>query len=93
MRARTHTPHSQTGHLFDGLSPFTTCTLVCFSTVLCADGGDLCMDGGDLCEADDSKLTTARSQMPQLPPHFSEVSHATTMVFFLLASLLKVEKL
>ena len=39
------------------------------------DDGDLCVDGGDLREADDSKLTIAGSQTPQLPPRFSEASH------------------
>ena len=70
------------------------CTVVRFSTVpFCMDGGDLCTDGGDLCEAVDGELTTARSQTPQLPPRFSEASHATKTVFFLPVSLLKVEKL
>ena len=59
------------------------------------EGGDLCEDGGDLCEADDStcKLATARSRTPQLPPHFSEASHAAKMVFVLPVSLVKVKKL
>ena len=49
--------------------------------------------GGDLCEADDGKLGTARFRMPQLPPCFSETSHAAKTVFFLSASLLKVKTL
>ena len=41
------------------------------------DEGDLCeVDGGDLCEAVNDKLAIACSQMLQLPPHFSEASHA-----------------
>ena len=58
------------------------------------DEGDPCeTDGGDLCEVDDGKLDTTRSQTPQLPPRFSEASHATKTFFFLAASLLKVKEL
>ena len=58
------------------------CTVVRFSAVpFCADGGDLCADGGDLCEADNGKLSTARSRMPQLPSHFTEAFHAEKTVF------------
>ena len=65
------------------------CTVVSFSTIHVP----FCTDGGDLCEADDSMLATVRSRMPQLPPRFSEVSHAAKTVFFLHVFLLKVEKL
>ena len=58
------------------------------------DEGDLCeADGDDLCEVDHNKLITAHTRMPQLPPHFSEASHAANMLFFLPSSLLKVKKL
>ena len=68
------------------------CTVVRFSTV------PSCEDGGDLCEVDHGKLTTACSRTPQLPPRFSEASHAAKTgfflpAFFLPASLLKVKKL
>ena len=67
-----------------------------------ADKGDLCemnsgdhcgMNSGDLSEGDGGKLTTARSRMPQLPPHFNEASNIAKTFFFLPASLLKVKKL
>ena len=46
------------------------------------DEGDPCeAEGGDLCEADDGKLATARSRMPQLPPHFSEASRVHSSSF------------
>ena len=91
--AHTHThPVDEQASFFSGLSPFTNCTVVHFSTVpFCTDGGDLCADCGDLCKADNGKLTTARSRTPQLPPRFSEDSHAAKTVFFLPASLLKVK--
>ena len=58
------------------------------------DKGDPCKaEGGDLCEGDDGKVATARSQMPQIPPRFSESSHAAKMFFFLAVSLLKVKEL
>ena len=59
-----------------------------------ADEGDLCeANGCDLCKVDDDKLATAHSQMPQLPPRFSEASHAAKTFLLLAASLLKVKKL
>ena len=68
-------------------------TFLCMS-IYVANKGEPCeMNGGDLCKADDGKLATARSQMPKLPPHFSEASHRVKTFFFLAASLLKVEEL
>ena len=59
-----------------------------------AHESDLCEgDGGDHCEAEDGKLATAHSQMSQLPPCFSEASHAAEMILFIAASLLKVKSL
>ena len=63
------------------------CTVVRFSTV------PFCSDSGDLCEADDGKLATAQSRMPQLPSRFNEASHTAKTIFFLPASLLKMKKL
>ena len=90
----TRTHHLRTSHLFDGIHPFTNCTVVRFSNIpFCADNDDLCVDSGDLCEADDSKLVTARLRVPNRPVHFSEASHVTKTVFFLPAFLLKVKGL
>ena len=70
----------QTGHLL------MNCTVVSFSTVhFCVDCSDFALD--------DSRLTTARSWMPQLLPHFSKASHPAKTIFFLPASVLRENKL
>ena len=51
------------------------------------------MDGSDLCEVDNGDLATARSQMPQLPPRFSETSCVAKTFTFLAVSLPKMKKL
>ena len=71
--------------MFDGLCPFTICTVVTFTVV------PFCMHGGDLCEADDGNLATAHSQLPQLPPQFSKDSLTAKADLFLPASRLWVE--
>ena len=49
-------------------------------------------DKCDFCKADEGKLATARSRMPQLPLRFSDTSHTAKMFVFLAASVLKVKK-
>ena len=45
---------------------------------------ELCeVDGGDLFEADNAKLSTARLQMRQIPPCFSQTSNVEKTVIFL----------
>ena len=69
-----------------GISPFTNCTVVSFSTV------PLCVDGGDLYGTGDSELAITCWWTPEFPPCFSNVSRTAKIFVFLVASLLWVKK-
>ena len=80
--------------IFGGLSLLTNCAILSITTAyLCTeDESDLCeRDDGDLCKVEHGMLATAHSRMSQLPPHFSEASHAAKMFFFIAASLPEVK--